>query len=722
MSDSSPSPEGTVPNIESVRAHLARILASKSFAGSDRLKEFLTFVVRQSLEGKGDELKEVVIGTELFGQAGFDPKKSSAVRTTANRLRMKLAAYYKNEGKNDGLVITLPEGAYLPQFSTNVTMGSPIPPPARGDSPQAEIRYAAAEPRVNRAWRVLIGLVVILVVAGLLLLRQQGPSIEPVRVGRLLARQTSQGRSIRKIPLSHPPEYVVVSNDGRTVYATNRHGRVLSIVSSRDFTVKELRLPQDAGPMVMVIDGKIYIGSFVDGLMVLDTGKREILQRIIPTGGPVSAMTITPDGDKIYLAMDKAGLKEFSTSERQVHQVSDRICPQFLAMDRQGRSLYVTYQCSGPGGKPGHDSLEIYDVVKGTLAATIVGPPMVGGDLAVSPDGHLVLIDGWDACESPEYDHVGCPPTPGHVFHLFRTFDQRVLNTFSVPRPTGKSAFLDNSRFLIGGRSLYVVDAAKYSILENLAIGADLDGQIASAPDMSRIYVGSSVNHDLTVLEPERPECAPPSEGLAMLFSGDGTLNDSVGICTLDRFGSVTFVPGKVGQAFSLNGEHSSLTTAWTGNYRFGRHDSTLSLYFKLADLKGAQTLADQMSKNDEAGWLLIKSPDDHLEFHHIESNGDRQIVRSEMVVRADSWYQIAVATTDTRVAMYVNGRLHGGTDLAGKWKAPMDSPPLRLGTSSKGDSTFLGLLDEIAFYNRALTTKEIEALYRKREEAPCRP
>ncbi len=49
---------------ESVRAELQKVLSSRGFARNDRLSGFLRFVVEQELSGRGDELKESIIGVE----------------------------------------------------------------------------------------------------------------------------------------------------------------------------------------------------------------------------------------------------------------------------------------------------------------------------------------------------------------------------------------------------------------------------------------------------------------------------------------------------------------------------------------------------------------------------------------------------------------------------------------------------------------------------------
>jgi tetratricopeptide (TPR) repeat protein len=94
---------------------LERILASPGFAQNERLSRFLRFLVERQLEGRESELKESVIGIEVFGRRpDYNPKRDAIVRTEAGRLRSRLADYYANGGKLDPLVIELPKGGYVP--------------------------------------------------------------------------------------------------------------------------------------------------------------------------------------------------------------------------------------------------------------------------------------------------------------------------------------------------------------------------------------------------------------------------------------------------------------------------------------------------------------------------------------------------------------------------------------------------------------------------------
>src|SRR5476649_2724191 len=100
---------------EKIIAQLDRILSSKSFRQADRLKRFLTFTVNETMAGRSEQLKEFVIGVEVFDKGpSFDPRSDPIVRVQARRLRAQLARYYHEEGQADEILIELPKGGYTP--------------------------------------------------------------------------------------------------------------------------------------------------------------------------------------------------------------------------------------------------------------------------------------------------------------------------------------------------------------------------------------------------------------------------------------------------------------------------------------------------------------------------------------------------------------------------------------------------------------------------------
>ncbi|MBI3681718.1 MAG: hypothetical protein HY235_15160 [Acidobacteria bacterium] len=101
-----------IPQAE-LEAHLERLLASRTFSRSERLKDFLRFAVEKSLAGQVDRLKESVIGVEVFRrEAGFDSAADAIVRVEAKRLRHKLEQYYRTEGARERYKLSIPRGRY----------------------------------------------------------------------------------------------------------------------------------------------------------------------------------------------------------------------------------------------------------------------------------------------------------------------------------------------------------------------------------------------------------------------------------------------------------------------------------------------------------------------------------------------------------------------------------------------------------------------------------
>src|SRR3954447_11837243 len=100
-----------------VRAELDRILQSAGFAHSERMARFLRCVVERAVAGRGEEVKEYLLGVEVFDRkSDYDPRVDPIVRVEARRLRAKLQDYYDHNGKDSKVQIELPKGAYVPCF------------------------------------------------------------------------------------------------------------------------------------------------------------------------------------------------------------------------------------------------------------------------------------------------------------------------------------------------------------------------------------------------------------------------------------------------------------------------------------------------------------------------------------------------------------------------------------------------------------------------------
>lgn len=113
------SPENIADNIspQEIREHLAEMFKSKDFIASQRLMDFLSYVVEQTLEGNIKNIKAYNIAVDVFGLGSdFDSLINPLVRTEAVRLRSKLEHYYLLNPTSN-IHISIPKGGYSPIFT-----------------------------------------------------------------------------------------------------------------------------------------------------------------------------------------------------------------------------------------------------------------------------------------------------------------------------------------------------------------------------------------------------------------------------------------------------------------------------------------------------------------------------------------------------------------------------------------------------------------------------
>jgi Tol biopolymer transport system component len=144
-----------------IRQELQAILSSAEFVGSARLCRFLEFVVGQYLRGSAGDLKETVIGVEVFDrEPGYDPKLEPIVRTEARRLRSKLEHYYETIGRDRPVRILIPKGGYAPVVE--IRRPALVPVPIR---PEPSVPAPVARPLWKKPWPIAAALLALAVIA-----------------------------------------------------------------------------------------------------------------------------------------------------------------------------------------------------------------------------------------------------------------------------------------------------------------------------------------------------------------------------------------------------------------------------------------------------------------------------------------------------------------------------------------------------------------------------
>jgi adenylate cyclase len=102
---------------EAIREQLGRILGHAEFRATGKMRDFLRYVVEETLAGRSERIKGFSIATEVYGRdADFDAAHDPVVRIQAGRLRRAIERYYLVGGRQDLIRIDIPVGGYIPVF------------------------------------------------------------------------------------------------------------------------------------------------------------------------------------------------------------------------------------------------------------------------------------------------------------------------------------------------------------------------------------------------------------------------------------------------------------------------------------------------------------------------------------------------------------------------------------------------------------------------------
>jgi hypothetical protein len=254
---------------------------------------------------------------------------------------------------------------------------------------------------------------------------------------------------------------------------------------------------------------------------------------------------------------------------------------------------------------------------------------------------------------------------------------------------------------------------------------------------MIMITAGQITNSSAVPLVKSQPlapasSCTFPPSGLVGWWPGDGNAHDIVGPNDGTLVNGATFAPGKVGQAFSLNGVNQyvnvgSSTTfdvlnftidAWVnidpatniGERRVISRDDVLVVpdsSRQLFALKSSSPVAS--GANDHAVFAILKS-------------GALATVSAPAALTA-GWHHLAGVRSVSTLALYVDGVLVATTTTS---ITGTISPlaPLVIGQVSPALNAefFSGLIDEVEIFGRALSASEIQAVFNADSAGKCKP
>jgi hypothetical protein len=265
-------------------------------------------------------------------------------------------------------------------------------------------------------------------------------------------------------------------------------------------------------------------------------------------------------------------------------------------------------------------------------------------------------------------------------------------NYFGAPLPNATNATLILPNVTLG-------QAGPYSVLITNAYGTT-----------------NSTNAILTVLNPQAI-CAARPPGMIAWWQGEGNGRDSVGTNDGKALNGLTFTNGEVHQAFWFDGVDDIMIVSNSPELNFTNgtdfsiegwvqafpHSTDFDV-ISLVDKRNNQGVGYELSL--EGGNLHCRLAD--------TSGGGLVVTTGGPDIRDGVFHHVALTiarNSATGCNFYVDAQLVGTFDTFGVPGSLVHGAPLYLGQNSGYpgvNTSFLGAMDEISLYGRALTTSEI--------------
>jgi RHS repeat-associated protein/uncharacterized repeat protein (TIGR01451 family) len=225
-------------------------------------------------------------------------------------------------------------------------------------------------------------------------------------------------------------------------------------------------------------------------------------------------------------------------------------------------------------------------------------------------------------------------------------------------------------------------------------------------------------------------QCVTPASGLVGWWPGDGDARDLALANTGVIEDGVTFTPGMVGKAFTLNGGAADVVVP--ASTALNVSSFTMAAWVFPQDLGTARPILEYSTSTGSFGVHLWENLNSSVQVspgslyaNIVDTSGSSHVMATNGVggsaLQLRQWNHVAL-TYDraTGIArMFVNGAFAAASTLG--IFTPRTALPLYIG--ARPTSThFLGSIDEPQVYNRALSPSEIQAIFTAGSAGNCKP
>jgi YVTN family beta-propeller protein len=477
------------------------------------------------------------------------------------------------------------------------------------------------------------------------------------------------------MPVGDHPQGLAVNPAGTRVYVTNWYSNTVSVIDTGSNTVAAT-VTVGTSPMRVTVSptgAKVYVSNAGSGTVsVIDAATNTVVETIA-TGGEARGIQVNPSGTKAYVANFGSSPNNVSVIDTTTNAVAKTIAltgnsPIDLAITPDGSKVYVVNYYSA--------NVSVIDTASDTETTKItVGENPIG--VWVNPAGNKVFVTN---------------VTSGNIMVIDPSTNLVIATVTGFLYPVSIEGSPDGSLLYVvdqGNNRVSVLNAADYSVVTNVGVGTG-----------PRSYNGNFI-------------AAPPAvtDGLFSLWRGEGNSFDVVGNNHGALHGGTAFAAGKVGQAFSFDGTDDYVEIPNSASLNFAANQPmSLNLWVKRTSTSGSQIIFAKRPNCGAQVHYQLQWYEPYNWFTFCSTTGfENGVTTTVDKLPLNTWTYISITYDGAIATMYINGNLVASHTMSFD---PVDVP-LRLGGEpSCGGQLFGGLIDEVEFYNRALSAKEVLKMF----------
>src|SRR5438445_6515942 len=217
-------------------------------------------------------------------------------------------------------------------------------------------------------------------------------------------------------------------------------------------------------------------------------------------------------------------------------------------------------------------------------------------------------------------------------------------------------------------------------------------------------------------------DCVSAASGLVSWWPAEGDASDPFSGNNGVLHGSLGFAAGESGQAFNFVGTNAYISVPSSHSLDLGASDGlTVECWIKPTDVTSGHAIAEWNNGAGAVGMHLwhsdsgIAGPGSLFANVTDTAGGSHILASPANLITTDTFQHVAATYSKTNgvAKLYRNGNVIASQNFG--TLRPQTTYDLYLGTRASGSGTgslFIGLMDEVAVYNRALSDSEIQSIF----------